>query len=388
MNLNRHHIRLVALSIAASILMHTLILSVLGWFSPHNFTTPIQFDSLVNVDLNSSTLPAVSEQAKKQNHPSKPAFPDVDSYRHENTKLSAVAPDDVGKASVQGGVAKINTRSLPSDTVAPPTTMGELTSDDSDLSKTTPSAPILIRKDAALVVNPPLRTSGEFLTTDKEIITYRISLLGMPVGSATLEAKIENNEVRISLRVNSNPVVASIYPVEDLIETRHVGGNFILSKIRQQEGAFKSDRGFTIFLREKNVFWIDRLTNKSVRESIPNSDVVDILSGLYYLRNRPLTVGTTETLHIYDSDTYAAVPVEVLRREKITLPGFRKVDTLVIQPKLMTEGLFKRSGDVLIWVTDDEYRVPVRVETAIALGRVTAELVSAESQRSDRHGIQ
>lgn len=46
-----------------------------------------------------------------------------------------------------------------------------------------------------------------------------------------------------------------------------------------------------------------------------------------------------------------------------------------------TEGIFRRTGDVLIWVTDDQYRVPVKFVTSIALGQVTAELVSSDVQR-------
>jgi hypothetical protein len=93
-------------------------------------------------------------------------------------------------------------------------------------------------------------------------------------------------------------------------------------------------------------------------------------------------------VHIYDSDTYTAVPVDVLQRETIRLPDFSEVTSLVIQPKLKTEGIFKRTGDIQIWLSDDEFRVPVKIVTSIALGRVTAELVSAESKRSDRHGVQ
>jgi len=94
-----------------------------------------------------------------------------------------------------------------------------------------------------------------------------------------------------------------------------------------------------------------------------------------------LKVGATELLQIYDSDRYTELPVDILRQEKITLPGLRQVDTLVIQPKLKTEGIFRRTGDVLIWVTDDQNRVPVKFVTSIALGQVTAELVSSDVQR-------
>ncbi len=206
-------------------------------------------------------------------------------------------------------------------------------------------------------------------------------MLGLPVGSAELEAKSENGDMLITLRVRSDAVLSAIYPVDDLIETRHINGNFILTRIRQQEGTFRGDRGFTLFLREKSVFWIDRLTNRNLKEPLPNSEVLDILSGLYFIRNRPLQVGTTETLHIYDSDTYASVPVQVVRREMVHLPVFREIAALVVHPQLSTEGFFKRTGNVEIWLSDDSCKVPVKIVTSIALGRVTAELISSESQQ-------
>lgn len=235
------------------------------------------------------------------------------------------------------------------------------------------------KKAATYLVPPPLRQAGEFLATAKERLTYQISMFNLPVGSAELEAKNEQGEVRITLKVKSAPAVSGIYPVDDLVETRHIGGNFILTRIRQQEGNFRSDRAFTLMLRDKKVFWIDRLTNRTLNETVPNSDVTDIISGLYYLRNRPLEVSRTETLHVYDSDTYADLPIEVLRRERITLPGFRKADTIVIKPVMKTDGIFKRTGDVTIWLTDDAHKVPVKVETQISLGKVTVELIAADT---------
>ena len=128
------------------------------------------------------------------------------------------------------------------------------------------------------------------------------------------------------------------------------------------------------------MFWIDRLKNLSLREPLPDSSVVDILSGLYYLRNRPLEIGKPVVLELFDSNRYAPTTVAVLRREHLTLPGLRQVDTLLIHPQLKTEGIFKRTGDIMIWLTDDQKKVPVKVETRVPLGYVTAELVSAESQ--------
>ncbi len=377
MNIYKHHIHLAAICMATSVLTHILMLSLLTWFAHHKYSTPVTFDSLVSVDLKSSSFTTIPVQKETITRPPIPKPQSKVSNKAVNTNPAAQFAE---KSVAEPDVASSNGGSQSTATAAPPALADEQNSvGRNSLPQTTP--PLPDRKAAVIVVDPPLRTAGEFLSSDSEKINYRISLLGMPVGSAELEAKKENNEVKISLRVCSNSVIASIYPVDDLIETRHIGGNYILSKIRQQEGTFKSDRGFTIFLRDKNVFWIDRLTNRSVREPIPNSDLVDLLSGFYYLRNRPLKVGITETLQVYDSDRYTELPVEILRREKIIMPGFRAADTLVIQPKLKTEGIFRRTGDVLIWVTDDQYRVPVRFVTSIALGQVTAELVSSDFQR-------
>jgi hypothetical protein len=228
----------------------------------------------------------------------------------------------------------------------------------------------------------PLRKPDEFLTADREMLSYRISMSGIPVGTAELEAKQEKGEVRITLRVQSNAAFSQLYPVDDSIETRHIAGNFILSRIRQREGSFRGDKGFTIFLRDKSVFWIDRLKKQSIWEALPNNSVVDILSGLYYLRNQPLEVGKSVMLQLFDSNRYAATSVAVLRKEHLTLPGLRQVDTLLVHPQLKTEGIFKRTGDIFVWLTDDLNKVPVKVETRISLGKVTAELVSAETHRN------
>lgn len=218
------------------------------------------------------------------------------------------------------------------------------------------------------------------MPSKSENLSYLISLMGIPVGSVELEALNENGEVRITLRTRTNSALSSIYPVDDSIETRHIGGNFIITNIRQQEGGFSSDIGFTIFLRDRRVFWIDRIRNRVSNESIPNNEVLDTLSSFYYIRNRPLQVGKTELLHIYDGDTYAPVPVEVLRQEEVRLRNFTKVDSLVLRHVKQPGGIFRRTGDMLIWLTNDENKVPVKVETTTPLGKATIELVSAETK--------
>jgi hypothetical protein len=228
-----------------------------------------------------------------------------------------------------------------------------------------------------------VRNIEEFLTTKKEKLTYRISLLKIPVGTAIMEARNTNDEFRVSIRIVSNKVFSAVYPVDDLIETRMIKGNYLLTRVRQNEGSYRGDFGFTLMLREHKAFWVDRLNNRYNYESLPVDDVMDAVTGFYFLRNRDLEVGNTVELHLFDSYEYSPTTVEVLRKERIELPGGNEVDTLVLHPLFRTAGFFRRTGDITIWLTDDKFHVPVRLETYITLGKVTAELISAESEQEE-----
>ena len=227
----------------------------------------------------------------------------------------------------------------------------------------------------------PVRDTGEFLAPKKEKLTYRISLIKIPVGTAVMEATNDNGELRITIRITSNAVFSTVYPVDDLVETRMIKGNYLLTRVRQSEGSYRGDFGFTLMLREHKAFWVDRLTNRYDYQLLPVDDVMDAVSGFYFLRNRNLEVGNSVELHLFDSNEYSPTTVEVLRRERIGLPGGNEVDALVLHPLFKTAGFFRRTGDIMIWLTDDQFRVPVRLETHISLGKVTADLISLESEQ-------
>lgn len=225
------------------------------------------------------------------------------------------------------------------------------------------------------------RKATAFLATAHEKLRYQLSMFGLPVGSAVLEAVNKDGEIRLSMTAQSNAVISRIYPVADYAETRLIGGEYIVSNFRQHEGRFHGDTGFALCLSQQNVLWTDRLTRVVTNSHLDDRDVLDIISAFYYLRNQPLEVGKVVRLRIYDHQKIVDAPVEVLRRERTKLPGFREEDTLVVRPGLPSDGLFRRSGELLVWLTDDQYKVPVRMETSISLGKVTAELISAEAER-------
>jgi len=48
--------------------------------------------------------------------------------------------------------------------------------------------------------------------------------------------------------------------------------------------------------------------------------------------------------------------------------------TIVVEPLVREGGLFKAEGRIVIWLTDDERKLPVRVNTKVIIGSIDTEL--------------
>lgn len=369
-----HKIGPLAYCSLLSILVHLLLISSMRMLGSYDFSAPVNQPLAVMVDLTAAATAAVPESPKVTRPEQAVAEPDRASKLPEQQSGGSSQPADPEPARVE---PEAEPRPTPA-----PVDKGEERGVAGPTGKATVAPPREPRQIVPANTTPPtmLKTLSSLLASKQEKLTYLISMHGIPIGSAELESKNEKGVTAITLRVKSNSAISSFFPVDNLIETRHIDGMFIMTKIRQQEGSFRSDQAFTINLGKKRVSWVDLNAPRTLTMAVPTDDVLDSLSGIYYLRNRQLEVGKTEILHIFDSETYAHVPVEILRREEMRLPNLTRIATLVVRPVQKTAGMFRRTGDVMIWMTDDAFKVPVKIVTSVAIGQVTAELVSAESK--------
>jgi hypothetical protein len=66
--------------------------------------------------------------------------------------------------------------------------------------------------------------------------------------------------------------------------------------------------------------------------------------------------------------------VQVLKKDRIKLP-IGTFDTVIVKPLMQSEGIFNRKGEIYIWLTDDEKHIPVKMQTKVAVGSITATLI-------------
>ncbi len=234
----------------------------MGYFRPFNLRSPVLKPHVINVSLETSPsratepvpvpdkpLPTKSIQAEYQpiNRPNRPEIKNLPEI-NGNAQQSEIAdnPSAIPAAPIKDSADQIIKTASKADTSS--------VENKHEEPVFTP-VPVPQVKELA---KGPVRTGNEFVPVSSEKLTYRIMLYGIPAGSAVLEATNTNGEVRITTRVTSNDVFSSFYPVDIFVDTRLMVGNYLLTRIRQHEGSNISDTGFTLMLREKNAFWVDR----------------------------------------------------------------------------------------------------------------------------------
>jgi hypothetical protein len=104
----------------------------------------------------------------------------------------------------------------------------------------------------------------------------------------------------------------------------------------------------------------------------------DIFAAFYYTRLQNLTIGKDIYIKCCTEGKNYTTRVVVHRIEKINTI-FGQKECLVIEPKLAGEAIFKQTGQILIWVTNDDYKVPVQMESKVSYGKFRAKLIDAKN---------
>jgi hypothetical protein len=176
---------------------------------------------------------------------------------------------------------------------------------------------------------------------------------------------------RVEFRVNSLPSFSWIYRVQDRYVTYIDVATIAPWKFEQhvREGSYSRDF-VAEFDQRRNI----AKTAEGVY-LIPQY-VHDILSAFYYARTidyGPLKAGDQVLLSNFYKDTTYDLVIRVLGRQKLEIAA-GTFNTVVIEPLVREGGLIKSDGRIVVWLTDDERKIPIRVNTKVVIGSIDTEL--------------
>jgi hypothetical protein len=111
--------------------------------------------------------------------------------------------------------------------------------------------------------------------------------------------------------------------------------------------------------------------------------VHDILSAFYYTRAldlRSMKKGQSFSMKNFYGKKTHDLRVKILGRERVEVPA-GTFDCIVVEPMVSEGGLFKSEGRIVVYLTDDDRKIPVKVSTKVAIGSIDGKLTAYSGTR-------
>lgn len=222
-----------------------------------------------------------------------------------------------------------------------------------------------------------------------EDLEYTVRILGLKAGAGVMQVTgMDTIRGRDAwhLHFNIKGSALGAYHVDDTydswmdVETL----NSLRFEQNLMEGGKPTVRKYDIF-PDRGIFHQE---GKDEKKSVP--DPLDDASLFFFARTLPLEVG-----HVYRMDRYFdpkanPIVIKVIRKDTITVPAGR-FPAIVLQPSFHTNGLFSENGGAEIWLSDDEHRILLKMNTHFSIIKLGLELRKAtygsptpEPQRAQR----
>jgi len=202
------------------------------------------------------------------------------------------------------------------------------------------------------------------------------------VAAATLTLNVVDREVAggvscLALRgeVKPSAVIGKLYPVyykaESLLEETTLLPQRASMYNREQS---RVRRKYTHFDRRAGRVYYTYQTRSLQKKDFPaDRRVTDLLSWLYVLRSQPLREGWTDPVQVTDNGRLFTLRCQVTRSAPVKtelgeLPVWRLV------PRVENAGGQKMPRRMVLWMSGDERRLPLRFEVDLPVGKFVAML--------------
>lgn len=225
-------------------------------------------------------------------------------------------------------------------------------------------------------------TSSEFAFQKGEWLKFRMSYSNfLNAGYATIKIRGAKNNGNEAFHVlgegKTSGLVGLFFKVKDDYQTYFYKEPLtpyrFIRKIN--EGGYTKDKEI-LFDHQSNKAVVKNRKHNTEKTFTIDSDIQDMLSALYYLRNQDLgNLSLNEEIELklfFDQETYV-FKLRFLGKEVIKTK-FGDINSLIFRPIVQSGRVFKEEESVTIWVSDDKNKIPLRIKASLAVGSLRADL--------------
>jgi hypothetical protein len=222
-----------------------------------------------------------------------------------------------------------------------------------------------------------------------EWFKFRIHYGFVNAGYATLEVKeaVLHNEKVFHLigKGQTTGISRFFFKVDDLYESYIDEKTFVpyqfLRKINEG-GYTKNQEGF--FIPQQNKITVKDYKHKTEKTFAIPKNTQDILSAFYYLRNfatiDEIKPGEYVAIDMFFDEETTKFKLKFIGRENIKTK-FGTVASMIFKPYVFSGRVFKEQESVTVWISDDDNKIPLRIQADLLVGSIKADLESYKGVR-------
>nr|BFD67422.1 hypothetical protein HAGR004_24440 [Bdellovibrio sp. HAGR004] len=215
------------------------------------------------------------------------------------------------------------------------------------------------------------------------------------VSAGELRMKVEpfamvNNRkaYTFAVEIKTSSLFSTFYSVEDRVETfvdyedlvprvfqLHVKES---GQLREAKMLFDTDKGVATFWEKKVTKESGEEEKKETWDILPYTQ--NVYSAIFYMRNFQWETGKEYSFRVGNDKENLVFSGKALRREVLNTK-LGPMKAIVVQPNITLKGKFKPIGDNFIWLSDDDRKYILRIESKIKIGTLISEVVEINPGR-------
>ena len=215
---------------------------------------------------------------------------------------------------------------------------------------------------------------------DGETFTYKVGFaIFTHAGDIVIAAhdrKVDGADVvSVTTDTRSHGIVRGLYAFDNKAEVLidKASGRMLRVKESGADPKRTTDTELVLDYAARTATYTDRVrTDRSGVFPIPPGDPVDLISALVETRNWNLKPGEKRDLLVQFGSDFYPLTIQADHYEQVRTP-LGIYQTLVLIPRMEKnpQGLFKRGGEIKVWISQDTHNLPVKMQLKLGFGSAT-----------------
>lgn len=219
---------------------------------------------------------------------------------------------------------------------------------------------------------------------DGESFSYKVgfaifSHAGDIVISGQNDATAGHDNIIITVDTRSRGIVRGLYAFDNKAQALidRPTGRLLSVKETGSDPKRPIDSEFVIDYEKRHATFTDRVrTQRSAELTLPEGgDPIDLISALVQTRDWNLKPGEKRDVVVQFGRDFYPLAIHAEAYEEVRTPMGR-FQTLVLVPRMEKnpKGLFKRGGEIKVWIAQDGSHLPVKMQLKLNFGSATLSL--------------